>query len=77
MFISNYHIRKQKRVEHYFRYIYKNKLVKCMSCNGSGYYDHFIGGRTPKCDSCNGLGKVRERYIYSISLMQYDTKFKI
>ncbi len=30
-----------------------NKLVKCLACNGTGYYDH---NGSPKCSSCNGTG---------------------
>ena len=33
------------------------KQVTCGACSGSGYYDHFIRGRTPKCGNCNGTGK--------------------
>lgn len=29
---------------------------KCVACNGSGYYDTQINGKTPKCGSCGGTG---------------------
>lgn len=52
--------RKLARTERYFKYEYKKKLITCLACNGSGYYDHCYNGRTPKCSSCNGTGKERE-----------------
>ncbi len=53
--------RKDERTEHFFKYIYKNKLEVCGACNGSGYYDNCIDGVIPKCGCCNGTGKTRER----------------
>ncbi len=31
---------------------------KCVSCNGSGYYDYANpkNGKVPKCAGCNGTG---------------------
>ena len=49
--------RKQKRKEHYEKNIKGWKEISCTACNGSGYYDHFINGKTPKCSSCKGTGK--------------------
>lgn len=33
-----------------------NAPVKCIACNGSGYYDTQRNGKTPKCGSCEGTG---------------------
>lgn len=52
-----YHERKQKRREHYARYVHGWKLRKCAACNGSGHYDNT---RSPPCSACDGTGK--ERY---------------
>ena len=52
---------KAKRTEHFFKYVYKHKLVDCTACSGSGYYDRSDSkGRPMKCGSCNGTGKERE-----------------
>jgi len=56
--IDDYHRRKQERTDLYMKYVYKNKLVTCTACNGSGCYDNT---GSPKCSSCNGTGKERER----------------
>jgi DnaJ-class molecular chaperone len=56
--MDNYHKRKLERIDRFYKYEYRNKLIKCISCNGSGYYDNTD---SPKCSSCNGTGKVRER----------------
>lgn len=29
------------------------KKVRCLACNGTGYYDH---NGSPKCSACNGTG---------------------
>lgn len=58
--MSNFRERKKKRTERYFKEEYKKKWVVCTACNGSGYYDHCINGKTPKCGACNGTGKERE-----------------
>lgn len=59
---KGYFERKQKRTEWFFKYVYKNKLVTCTACNGSGYYDNTDQhGRTPECSSCEGTGKTKER----------------
>lgn len=57
---GGYRERKRLRTEWFFKYIFKKKLVPCTACNGSGYYDNTVNGRTPKCSSCNGTGKERE-----------------
>ncbi len=59
--MDDYHKRKLARTEYFKKYVYKNKLVTCTACNGSGYYDNTVNGRTPKCGSCGGTGKERER----------------
>lgn len=60
--ISDYHKRKQERTKRYYANQYKNKLVECIACSGSGIYDH---NGSPPCDACDGTGKVRERdYLY-------------
>ena len=57
-----FHQRKVERTAWYFKYIYKNKLVKCTACDGSGKYDTMDKkGRTPNCGCCNGTGKDWER----------------
>lgn len=53
----NFHERKQKRKEHYEKNIKDWKEKKCISCNGTGYYDD---NGSPKCSACNGTGK--EKY---------------
>lgn len=57
----NFKDRKQRRKEHYEKYVKGWKLRPCIACNGSGYYDNFIGGRIPKCSACSGTG--RESYL--------------
>ena len=49
--------RKKERTDYFFKYIYQKKLVTCIACNGSGYYDN---NGSPKCSSCDGTGKSRE-----------------
>ena len=39
------------------------KLVVCVACSGSGYYDSH---GSPKCSSCDGTGKVRE-WVMTVS----------
>lgn len=46
--------RKQKRIEHFEKYVKGWKQRPCTACNGSGYYDH---NGSPKCGACNGTGK--------------------
>ena len=46
--------RKQKRIEHFEKYVKGWKQRPCGACNGSGYYDH---NGSPKCGACNGTGK--------------------
>ena len=55
--MSDFKDRKQKRKEHYEKFVKGKKLVICISCNGSGKYDH---NGSPDCGACDGLGKVRE-----------------
>lgn len=55
---DEYQKRKRERTEHYFKHVYKNKLVTCTACNGSGHYDH---NGSPKCAWCDGTGKERQR----------------
>lgn len=50
--------RKKKRTDHYEENVKGRKLVTCVACNGSGYYDN---NGSPSCGSCNGTGKVREK----------------
>jgi DnaJ-class molecular chaperone len=50
----NFSERKQKRKEYFEKYIKGCKQQPCISCNGSGYYDH---NGSPKCVACNGTGK--------------------
>lgn len=52
--------RKEERTKAYWA-SHGKKLVKCLACNGSGWYDGTNKwGRQPKCGSCKGKGKVRE-----------------
>ena len=55
----NFRERKQRRIEHYYKYVYKFRLRRCIACNGSGTYDH---NGAPKCGACNGTGRERYRY---------------
>ena len=48
--------RKQERATYYFRFVHGWRLVKCVACNGSGYYDDT---GSPRCSSCEGTGKER------------------
>jgi len=57
---NGYFERKRQRTEWFFKYLYKKKMVTCTACNGSGYYDNTVYGRTPKCSSCDGTGKERQ-----------------
>lgn len=56
----DYKERKKARTEFFLKNIYKKKLIPCLACNGSGYYDTTIRGKIPKCSSCKGTGKQRE-----------------
>lgn len=53
----NFQERKNKRKEHFEKNVKGWKERPCLACNGSGYYDHFLNGKTPKCGACNGTGK--------------------
>lgn len=66
----NYLDRKKIRKFWFDTYIYKNKKVKCIACNGSGYYDHSFHGRAPKCGSCNGTGKCFEKEVVPLCLIK-------
>ena len=60
--MSSFEERKAQRKEHFDKFVYKKKLVKCGACNGSGYYDNTDRhGNSIKCGCCNGTGKERER----------------
>ncbi len=61
MYSEDFRERKRKRTEHYFKYVFKKKMVVCGACNGSGRYDH---NNSPKCGCCNGTGKIKERNEY-------------
>ena len=63
MKMDDYHKRKLERTEHFLKFMYKNKLIVCGACSGSGKYDTCIRGRIPKCGMCNGTGKVREKDV--------------
>jgi DnaJ-class molecular chaperone len=52
--------RKKIRTEKYQKN-HGKKLIKCIACNGSGYYDTTINGKIPKCSSCMGTGLEREK----------------
>jgi DnaJ-class molecular chaperone len=60
--MSSFRERKADRKAFYEKYVKGWKLVHCIACNGSGYYDNTNRwGRTPKCGSCEGTGKVRQK----------------
>lgn len=50
--------RKEQRKRHYENYVKGWKLRTCLSCNGSGYYDH---DGSPDCGFCEGTGKERHK----------------
>lgn len=57
----NFHERKAKRAAYYFNHIYKNKLVSCAACGGSGWYDSSDEhGNSIPCGGCEGTGKRRQ-----------------
>lgn len=59
--MSNYKERKEKRTKYFYDYIYKKKLVLCIACNGSGWYDNTRpDGSSIPCGSCDGKGKCNE-----------------
>lgn len=59
---GNFHERKAWRTEYFFKYLYKNKQIKCSACNGSGWYDRTDKrGNSIPCSSCDGTGKEHER----------------
>ena len=47
---------KQKRIEHFNKYIFGWRLHRCGACSGTGYYDHT---GSPPCGACEGTGKTR------------------
>ena len=51
---SEFQQMKEHRAHHYYTFVFGFKRVKCLACNGSGYYDHH---GSPPCDSCEGTGK--------------------
>lgn len=55
--MSDYHQRKAQRKEYFEKFVKGRKLEKCISCNGSGYYD---SNNSPKCGACDGTGKTRQ-----------------
>jgi hypothetical protein len=57
--MNTFHERKAERRAYFEKYVKGWKLERCIACNGSGYYDHCIRGRTPECSSCDGTGKSR------------------
>lgn len=58
----NFHERKKRRTQYYFNFEYKNKLVVCTACSGSGWYDCCDkNGNSIPCGGCNGFGKTRQR----------------
>lgn len=56
----DFHERKKLRTEYYNKYIKGWKLITCIACNGSGYYDD---NYNPKCSSCKGISKIRTNKI--------------
>jgi hypothetical protein len=44
--MSTFHERKAIRAEHFQRFVFGWRLTRCTACNGSGFYDHCIRGRT-------------------------------
>lgn len=60
--MSTFHMRKAKRTAYFFNHVYKNKLVNCVACNGSGWYDNTDHhGNSIPCGGCEGTGKCRQR----------------
>lgn len=60
--MSTFKERKDKRTKYFFDYVYKNKLVECTACSGSGWYDSCDSkGRSIQCGGCDGLGRNRQR----------------
>jgi DnaJ-class molecular chaperone len=58
---TEFQIRKEMRTKHYLTHIYGKKLITCVACNGSGWYDNTDRwGKQPKCGCCKGTGRVRE-----------------
>lgn len=55
--LNDYDKRKLERTKRFEQQKGK-KLIPCVACNGSGYYDH---NGSPKCGCCNGTGKTREQ----------------
>ena len=50
--------RKRHRTEHFYRFTYGFKRVKCTACGGSGRYDNH---GSPRCSGCGGTGYDRDR----------------
>lgn len=70
----DFHVRKKERTEYYYRFIYRWKLVKCIACNGSGYYDDT---GSPPCSSCDGIGKCRVSSKQYKEYMEFRRKYEI
>ena len=51
--LDDYRRRKEDRRVEYNKNVGRRN-VTCVSCNGSGYYDH---NGSPECSSCDGTGK--------------------
>lgn len=59
--VSSFHERKTKRTAYFFDHVYKKKLIICVACNGSGWYDNTDQyGNSIPCGSCEGTGKCRQ-----------------
>ena len=53
---SDYHKRKNERINHFNKHIKNWRLRDCGACSGSGYYC----GRA--CGACDGSGKERYKH---------------
>lgn len=60
-FHLSFHERKKDRTEYFNRFVYGWKLVACISCNGSGWYDSWDEENDCgiPCESCDGTGRTR------------------
>lgn len=52
--MDDYQLRKQKRKQHYEKYVHGWKERPCTACNGTGFYDH---DGSPECGACDGTAK--------------------
>jgi len=60
--MSTFQERKAKRTQYFYDHVYKNKLVVCSACSGSGWYDSCRpNGDSIPCGGCDGKGKERQR----------------